>query len=69
MDIAIVGTNFELQETDNFKQLWKNISTGHVLTKYELLNDKEKILKLQNYNLDKIKNFPRNFSNILQIQC
>lgn len=33
MDIAIVGTNFELQETGNFKQLWKNISTGHVLTK------------------------------------
>ena len=57
MDIAIVGTNFELQETDNFKQLWKNISTGHVLTKYELLNDKEKILKLRNYNLDKIKKF------------
>lgn len=57
MDIAIVGTNFELQETDNFKQLWKYISTGHVLTKYELLNDKEKILKLQNYNLDKIKKF------------
>ncbi len=57
MDIAIIGTNFELQDTDNFQQLWENISTGKVLAKYEPLNDTKSKLKLKNFKLDKIKGF------------
>ena len=31
MDIAIIGTAFELQDTDSIQQLWENIAYGKVI--------------------------------------
>lgn len=58
MDIAIVGATFELQDTDQFGELWRNLYDGNVITYYTCQNEEETQFKLNNYDLDKNKTFP-----------
>lgn len=61
-DIAIIATSFELQDTDNFEKLWRNIEQGKVITKYQLVEKNFDKFKLKDYNLEQIKKFsPRKF--------
>lgn len=63
MDIAIIGTAFELQDTDSIQQLWENIAYGKVITKYDSSDMSQNEFKLNNFNLYKIKKFSPKFFN------
>ena len=58
MDIAIVGATFELQDTDTFDKLWRNLYDGKVISYYSCHDEEQSRFTLNNYDLDKIKKFP-----------